>query len=85
MSLTRETFMKMNKDVLASMVIDYKERFHSSLSVVNDELKELKTDFCKLKSDLANGRNVKDKLTKLLVLVEKKMLGKRTILSSSVP
>ena len=72
MSLTRETFMKMNKDVLASMVIDYKEKFHSSLSAVNDDLKELKTDFYKLKSDLANSRNVKDKLTKLLVLVEKK-------------
>ena len=27
MSLTRETLMKMNKDVLAGMVLDYKERF----------------------------------------------------------
>ena len=41
--------MKMNKEVLAGMVLDYKER----LSAVNDELKELKTDFRKLESNLA--------------------------------
>ena len=45
MSLTRETLMKMNKDVLADMVLDYEERFHSTFSTINDELKELKTNF----------------------------------------
>ena len=53
MSLTRESSIKMNKDVLAGMVLDYKERFDSSLSAINDELKELKTEFRKLESDLA--------------------------------
>ena len=53
MSLTRESPIKMNKDVLAGMVLDYKERFDSSLSSINDELKELKTEFRKLESDLA--------------------------------
>ena len=48
MSFTRETLMKLNKDVLAGMVLDYKERFNSTLSAINDELKELKTDFGKL-------------------------------------
>ena len=43
MSLTRETLMKMNKDILAGMVLDYKERFDSTLSAITDELKELKT------------------------------------------
>ena len=72
MSLTRETLMKMNKDVLAGMVLDYKERFDSTLSAITDELKELKTDFRKLESDLAISRNVNDKLTKQLILVERK-------------
>ena len=72
MSLTRETLMEMNKDVLAGMVLDYKERFVSTLSAITDELKELKTDFRKLESDLAISRNVKDKLTKQLILVERK-------------
>ena len=37
MPLTRETLMKINKGVLAGMVLDYKERFDSSLSAINDE------------------------------------------------
>ena len=54
------------------MVLDYKERFDSTLSAITDELKELKTDFRKLESDLAISRNVNDKLTKQLILVERK-------------
>ena len=34
-----ETLMKMNKDVSARMVLDYKESFDSTLPVINDELK----------------------------------------------
>ena len=72
MSLTHETLMKMNNDVLAGMVLDYKERLDSTLSAITDELKELKTDFPKLESDLAISRNVNGKLTKQLILVERK-------------
>ena len=72
MSLTRETLMKMNKDVLLGMVLDYEERFDSTLSAINDELKELKTEFRKPESDLASSRNVNGKLTKELILVERK-------------
>ena len=76
MSLTRETLMKMNKDVLLGMVLDYEERFDSTLSAINDELKELKTEFRKPESDLAISRNVNDKLTKELILVERKWANK---------
>ena len=72
MSLTRETLMKMNRDVLLGMVLDYEERFDSTLPAINDELKELKTEFRKPESDLAISRNVNDKLTKELILVERK-------------
>ena len=53
MSHTRETLMKTNKNVLAGMVLDYEERFGSTLSAITDELKEIKTDFRELESDLA--------------------------------
>ena len=72
MSLTHETLMKMNKDLLAGMVLDYKERFDSTLSAIIDELKELKADFHKLESDPAISRSVNGKLTKQLILVERK-------------
>ena len=66
--------MKMDKHVLAGMVLDYKERFDSTLSATTDELKELKTDFRKLESDLRISRNINDKLTKQLILIERKCL-----------
>ena len=53
MSLTHEKLKKMNKDVLAGVVLHYKERFDSTLSAINDGLKELKTNFRKLETDLA--------------------------------
>ena len=71
-SLTRETLMKMNRDVLAGMVLDYKERFGSTLSARNDELNELKTDFCKPGIEPAISRNVNEKLTQQFILVERK-------------
>ena len=72
MFLTRETLMKMNKDLLAaSLVLDYNEMFDSTLFAINDEVKELKTDFRKLECDLAISRKVNGKLTKLLILVER--------------
>ena len=64
--------MKMNKDVLVGMVLDYKESFDSTLSAINDELKELNTDFHKHESDLAISRNVTEKLKKQLILFERK-------------
>ena len=72
MSLTHETLMRMSKDVLAGMVLVYKERFDSTFSAMNDELKELKTNFPKRESHLAISRTVNDKLTDQLILVERK-------------
>ena len=62
----------MNKLVLASMVLDYKEKVNSTLSAITDELKELKTDFRKLESDLAISWNVNGKPTKQIISVERK-------------
>ena len=43
MSLTRETLIKMNKNVLAVMILDYKERFNSTLCTITVELIEIST------------------------------------------
>ena len=72
MFLTRETLMKINKVSLTVVVLYYKERFEWKLSALNDELKELKTNFCKLETDLASSRNISEKLTHYFNLVERK-------------
>ena len=40
MSLTRDTLMKINKNVLAGMVLDYKERLDSTLSAITERTKD---------------------------------------------
>ena len=42
----------MNYDVSAGMVLDYEDRFALTLSAINDELIELKTNFRKLQINL---------------------------------
>ena len=59
------------------MVLDYKESFDSTLSAINDELKNLSAKFCKLETDQAISGNVNEKLTQQLS--RKKILGKRTV------
>ena len=71
MSLTLETLMKLNKDILAVMVLGYKEKFDSTLSAINDELKELNTSFCELETDVAITYSVREKSTQQLILVER--------------
>ena len=83
MSLTRETLMKMNKDVLAGTVLDYKERFDSTLSAINDELKERKIDFRKLESDLAISSKRQRQTHQAAYFGRKNTLGKRAI--SGIP
>ena len=57
------------------MVLDCKERFDSTFSAINDELKELKelrANFRKLETDLVVTRNINKKLIQQLILVERK-------------
>ena len=67
----------MKKDVLAGMVLHYKEKVDSTLCATNGELNELKTDFRKLESDLAVSQNVNNKVTKQLILPERKWANKQ--------
>ena len=60
----------MKKFVLTGMILDYKEKSDSALSAINDEIKQLKVDFCKLESELAISQKVNGKLRQQLALVE---------------
>ena len=88
MSLPLETLMKWNKDVLDVVVLDYsygygvsyvivmvlgyKEKFDSTLFAMNDEFKELKTNFRGLETDLAICLSVRESFTHQLILAERK-------------
>ena len=52
------------------MLLDYQGKFNNILDEPKNNLNELKTEFCKLESDLLISRNVNDKLTAKLVLLE---------------
>ena len=80
MYLNGESLMKMSKCVLAGLVLNYKEMFHSTFSATNDELKELKADNCKLESDLAINRKFNHKHTQQLIKVERNVGQTNSIL-----
>ena len=64
--------MKLSKDILAVMLLHYKEQFDSTLSTTNDELKELKTNCRALETDLTISRSVRENFTQQVILVERK-------------
>ena len=57
---------------LIRMLLDYQGKFNSTLDELKINLNELKTKFCKLESDLHISRNVNDKLSDKLVVLEQK-------------
>ena len=54
------------------MLLDYQRKFNNILDELKNNLDELKTKFCKLESDLHISRNVYDKLSDKLVVLERK-------------
>ena len=69
MSHTESSLMRLNKEGLVRMLLDYQGKFNNILDELKNNLNELKTKFCKLEFDLHISRNVNDKLSdKLIVL-----------------
>ena len=64
--------MSLNKEDLVRMLLDYQGKFNNILDMLKNDFNELKTKFCKLESDLHISRNVNDKLTDKLVVLERK-------------
>ena len=54
--------MRLKKEDLVRMLLDYQGRLNNILDELKNDLNELKTKFCKLKSDQHISRNVNDKL-----------------------
>ena len=72
MSHTESSLMRLNKEGLVRMLLDYQGKFNNILDELKNNLNELKTKFCKLKFDLHISRNVNDKLSDKLTVLERK-------------
>lgn len=56
MSLNLELFMKLGKNVLTGMVLDYKSKFDTTQSRINKELTDRRSKFTTLEFGLALGK-----------------------------
>ena len=72
MSHTESSLMRLKKEDLVRMLLDYQGKFNNILDELKINLNELKSKFCKLESDLHISRNVNDKLSDKLVVLEQK-------------
>ena len=72
MAYSLSSLIKLTREELANIVLDYQRKFDNSLGSINVELLELKTKFTKMESDLAISQNVNVKLVELLVVTERK-------------
>ena len=72
MALNLESLMKVGKEVLTGMVLDYKDKFETTLTKINKEQTDVRNKFTKLESDLAISKNINSKLSSQLTKVERK-------------
>ena len=72
MAYSLSSLIKLTREELANIVLDYQHKLDNSLDSVNAELLELKTKFTKMESDLAISRNGNVKLVERLVVTEQK-------------
>ena len=72
MSYTESSLMRLNKEDLVRMLLDYQRKFNNIFDELKNDLNELKANFCKLESDLHISRNVNGKLSDKLVVLERK-------------
>ena len=70
MSYNESSFMRLNIGDLVRMLLGYQGKCNNILHELKNYLNELKTKFCKLESDLHISRNVNDKLSVKLVVLE---------------
>ena len=64
--------MRLNKEDLVKMLLDYQGKFNNILDELKNDLHEVKTKYCKLEFDLHISRNINDKLSYKLVVLERK-------------
>ena len=64
--------MKLGKEVLAGMVLDYNDKIDTTLTNINKELTDLRNKLAKLEPDLAISKNINSNLSSQLAKVERK-------------
>ena len=72
MTYSLSSLIKLTREELANIVLDYQHKFDNSLGSINAELLELKTKFTKMESDLTISRNVNVRLMERLLVTERK-------------
>ena len=75
MAYSLSSLIKLTREELVNIVLDYQHKFDNSLGFINSELLELKSKFTKIKSDPAISRNVNVKLMERIVVTERKCLA----------
>ena len=63
--------MKLGKEVLAGMVLDYKDKFDTTLTNIKNELTDLRNKFTEMESDLVISKNINNKLPSQLTKAER--------------
>ena len=72
MSHIESSLMRLNKDDLVRIILDCQGKFSNILDELKNNLNELKTNFFKIESDLHISRNINDKLSEKIVVLERK-------------
>ena len=67
---TEHSLLKLSKDDFARLVIDYQGKFNSVLQSLKDDVREIKSKFNVLESELQVSKNVTDNLTKYIKTLE---------------
>ena len=72
MAYSLSFLIKLPREELTDIVLDYQHKFDNSVSSISAELLELKAKFTKMESDLAISPNANVKLVERLVVTEQK-------------
>ena len=64
MSLSKAALRKLTKDEVTALTLEYQAKFDSTLSNINKQVSELRSDFKKIESELSVSKNVNNKLHK---------------------
>ena len=67
MALSESALKKLHKDEITSLALNYQSKFDTSLTVIKNELSDLKKDFEQLRSDLLITKLVNTKLIEKVV------------------
>ena len=68
MAHSESSLMKLNKEKMARIVLDYQDKFDSVLDDFRKDISELKSNFSRVEVDLRDSKPLNEKLTVRIVL-----------------